>query len=150
MGQKPYLAIALLIGAVLGFMGAKWLYDPVSKDEPLLDAPDSPLIGFRTWENGNWKFKLSSESKESSAEIALLENKALPFRISVNGATSPRFFQMDVAAVPHQPYSAVTLVGDEKEGFIKEAEFWSEGKVYRMKRTKAGAPWKFSETRLKK
>lgn len=150
MVKYPHIILALLVGCVFGFIGSRLFFAPSATSEPLFDAPDAPVAEFKTWKNNNWTFKLSGENKESSAEVAVLENQVLPFRIMVNGATSPRFFQMDISGVPHEPYGTVTLVGDEQKGFVKEVELWSAQKIYRLKRTKAGGNWTMQEVNLKK
>lgn len=150
MGRYISIIIALLIGVILGVIASQLLSGYSQKTEPLLDAPDAPDVDFKMWTNGNWAFKLSGTNNESTAQMAMLENKVLPFKIMANGAAEPKFFQLDVAGVPHRPYSTVTLVGDAQEGFINEVELWSEQKIYRFKRTRAGGAWVLKEARLKK
>ncbi|KPN71782.1 hypothetical protein [Neisseria sp. 83E34] len=150
MSKYPHIILALLIGCVFGLIASQLFFAPSRTSEPLFDAPDAPVADFKTWQNNNWKFKLSSNNDESTAEVAVLENQVLPFKIMVNGATSPKFFQMDISGVPHEPYGTITLVGDEEKGFIKEVELWSAQKIYRLKRTKAGGSWTMQEVSLKK
>ncbi|MDO4640216.1 MAG: hypothetical protein Q4A84_00720 [Neisseria sp.] len=150
MGRYTPIVLALLVGCVFGFIGTQMLFSASSAQEPLFDAPDAPKVNFKIWHNGNWQFKLSGDNPETSAEIAVLENKVLPFKIMTSGSTEPKFFQVDVSSVPHQPFSTVTLVGNEKEGFIKEVELWSDHKIYHMKRSEVGGAWRLDETNLKK
>lgn len=150
MGKYLPTMIALSIGVILGVISSQLLSGYSQKTEPLLDAPDSPSVDFKMWTNDNWTFKLSGENQESTAQMAVLENKVLPFKIMANGAADPKFFQLDVTGIPHQPYTAVTLVGDAQAGFIKEVELWSPKKIYRLKRNKAAGAWTLKEIRLKK
>ena len=144
------IALAFILGGALGFAGSRFIHNaPESTAEPLYDAPDSPSVPFKTWESGNWQFKLSDDNP-SSAQITILKNSKMPFVITTNGALDPAFFNIDINGTPHQAYSAVSLSGNPKNGLIQEIDLWSANKIYTLKRKQAGDDWQISEADLNK
>ena len=143
----PAIVLILLLGSILGFAAGRSMYAPSQSEQPLYDAPDSPVVPFKSWSNDHWSFRLSGENK-SSAQIAVLQNDKLPFVITTNGAVNPAFFNIDINSNPHQAYGTVSLTGDPASGLITSVELWSNDKLYSLRRQSAGGEWTVVESNL--